>query len=86
MKGKLYLFPTPLGENEDTLHTILPYATEIMHRLDYFIAERARTARRFIKSTGPERPISNLTVLELDKHDPQKVYPNISSLPSRVTT
>lgn len=72
MKGKLYLFPTPLGENEDTLHTILPYATEIMHRLDFFIAERARTARRFIKSTGPDRPISDLTVFELDKHDPSK--------------
>ena len=43
-----------------------------MHRLDFFIAERARTARRFIKSTGPERPISDLTVFELDKHDPGK--------------
>lgn len=70
MKGKLYLFPTPLGENIN--HTILPYATEIMHRLDYFIVERARTARRFIKSTNPERPISDLTVFELDKYEPGK--------------
>jgi 16S rRNA (cytidine1402-2'-O)-methyltransferase len=70
MKGKLYLFPTPLGDNAN--HSILPYATEIMHRLDYFIAERARTARRFIKSTNPQRPISDLTVFELDKHEPEK--------------
>lgn len=70
MKGKLYLFPVPLGEDDNALHTILPYATEIMHRLDFFIAERARTARRFIKSTGQQRPISDLTVFELDKHDP----------------
>ncbi|MCB0651239.1 MAG: SAM-dependent methyltransferase [Saprospiraceae bacterium] len=72
MKGKLYLFPVPLGEDDNALHTILPYAMEIMHRLDFFIAERARTARRFIKRTGPQRPISDLTVFELDKHDPAK--------------
>ncbi len=72
MNGKLYLFPTPLGENEDAGYVILPYATKIMHGLDFFIAERARTARRFIKSTGPDRPISDLTVFELDKHDPTK--------------
>ena len=63
--GKLYLIPTPLGEAG--LHALPGYWLPILHRLDYFIAERAKTARRFIKSTGPERPISVLHFEELNK-------------------
>ena len=63
--GKLYLIPTPLGE--DGLHALPGYWLPVLHRLDYFIAERAKTARRFIKSTAPERPISVLHFEELNK-------------------
>ncbi len=69
-KGKLYLIPTPLGD--DAVHTLPTYVIQILHRLDYFIAERAKTARRFIKSTEPERPINVLTVFELNKYDPSE--------------
>lgn len=65
MKGKLYLLPTPLGEN--AAGVIPAYAINIMHQLEFFIAEKAKTARRFIKSTGIQRPISDLTVYELNK-------------------
>ena len=63
--GKLFLLPVPLGA--DALETIPPYVVARIHALDYFVAERAKTARRFIKSTGPERPISELNILELNK-------------------
>ena len=43
--GKLYLLPTPLGD--DALHTIPPYVAEIIRNLDVFIVEKAKTARRF---------------------------------------
>ena len=65
-KGKLYLIPTPLGE--DVLHTIPPYVVEIIHSLDTFIAERAKTARHFIKATQPPYPMSNITVFEIDNN------------------
>jgi 16S rRNA (cytidine1402-2'-O)-methyltransferase len=53
-KGKLYLIPTPLGEG--VLHTIPPYVVDIIHTLDTFIVERAKTARHFIKATNPPYP------------------------------
>ena len=67
-KGKLYLIPTPLGEN--AIHTIPAYVIEKMHELDFFIAERAKTARAFIKTTEPKKPFSALTFFELNKRTP----------------
>ena len=61
--GKIYLIPTPLGEN--ALQTIPNYVVEIIHKLDTFIVERAKTARHFIKATNPPYPLSNLTVFEI---------------------
>ena len=64
-KGKLYLIPTPLGEN--AVHTIPPYVIEKLHQLDFFIAERAKTARAFIKTTHPTKPFADLHFFELNK-------------------
>ena len=64
-KGKLYLIPTPLGEN--AVHTIPPYVIEKLHGLDFFIAERAKTARAFIKTTEPKKAFADLTFFELNK-------------------
>lgn len=67
-KGRLYLIPAPLGEN--ATHTLPRYVIDILHRLDVFIAERAKTARRFIKETKPAKPFSELTFYEIGKHTP----------------
>lgn len=64
-KGTLYLIPIPIGEGAG--HTIPAQVVGTMHRLEYFIAERAKTARRYLKSTGIERPISELHFFELNK-------------------
>ncbi len=64
-KGKLYLIPTPLGESGG--HAIPPYVIEVLHSLDVFIAERAKTARHFIKTTNPTKPFSELHFYELNK-------------------
>lgn len=63
-KGKLYLIPTPLGE--DSTHTILPYANDILAKLEVVIAERAKTARHFIKAVCPGKDL-DLTIFELNK-------------------
>lgn len=59
----LYLIPCPIAEN--ALHTIPPYAQDIARNLDVFIAERAKTARHFIKSLGPARSIQEMVFVEL---------------------
>ncbi len=64
-KGKLYLIPTPLGENG---HHVLPqYVKDIIHQLEIFIVEKAKTARRYIKTTAHPKAISELTFSELNK-------------------
>jgi len=64
--GKLYLIPTPLGE--EGLSSLPQTTIDIIHQLEVFIVERAKTARRFIKTTNPPRAIGELQVFELDKH------------------
>lgn len=67
-KGALYLIPVPLGEN--ALHTIPEYVIQQIHQLRFFIAERAKTARHFLKSTNPPFSLQEIEVFELDKHQP----------------
>jgi len=62
----LYLIPTPIAEN--ALHTIPPYAQEIARGLEIFIVERAKTARHFIKSLNPSRPIQEMIFTELPEN------------------
>jgi 16S rRNA (cytidine1402-2'-O)-methyltransferase len=71
-KGKLYLIPPPLGE--DVVETIPDYVINVLHNLEYFIAERAKTARHFIKKTNPIKPFSELHFSELNKRTtPQEI-------------
>lgn len=74
IKGKLYLIPTPLGQ--EGLYCIPNYVIERVHSLEVFIAEKAKTARHFIKSTGFDKPIASLEIFELNKftEDAEKKY------------
>ncbi len=60
--------PCPIVE--DGLSSLSKDTVERLHKLTYFAVERARTARRFIKSTGHPVAISELQIFELDKNDP----------------
>ena len=66
MKGKLYLIPSPLGEG--ATHSIPAYVLAQLHRLDFIIAERGKTARAFMRATQPTKPFSEITFFELNKH------------------
>ena len=68
--GKLYLIPTPLGE--DGLHSIPAYVVDLIHKIEYVVAERAKTARHFIKATGTPRPMPTYQVDELNGRIPDK--------------
>ena len=70
--GKLYLIPVPLGETAH--HTIPQYVKECLWQLDYFIVERAKTARYFIKAAQHPRPLPELEMVELSEHTKEAEY------------
>jgi 16S rRNA (cytidine1402-2'-O)-methyltransferase len=63
----LFLIPVPIAEN--ALHTVPPYAQEIARGLEVFLVERAKTARHFIKSLHPPRPIQEMIFEELPERE-----------------
>lgn len=71
----LYIIPLPIVEND--LRLIPVEVINKIHNINYFIVEKARTARRFIKSTGFEGKIEDLTFIELDKHNPENIDKSI---------
>lgn len=68
MAGKIYLIPTPISDDEDSLKTIPAYNMEILKGLDYFFVENIRTARRFISKCKLGMVIDELTFIELSEH------------------
>ncbi|MEM1215425.1 MAG: SAM-dependent methyltransferase [Bacteroidota bacterium] len=65
LKPQLYLLPVPLGD--DALHTIPAYVIDIIHQLDVFIVERAKTARHFLKAVAFPRRFDDCLFFELNK-------------------
>lgn len=67
LKGKLYLIPTTLGENNPL--DVLPQTVKrTIELIDYYIVENEKTARKFIKSIHPEKVQASLTLSSLNKH------------------
>lgn len=67
MQASVYLIPVTLGET--TVEKVLPsYNREIILKINYFIVENIRSARRFLKKTEPSIDIDSLTFFELNKH------------------
>jgi 16S rRNA (cytidine1402-2'-O)-methyltransferase len=62
--GDLYLLPTLLGDAPPD--AVLPRATlEQARRIDYLLAEDARSARAFLKGIGHPRPIAQIRIVEI---------------------
>lgn len=68
MSGKIYLIPTPISNDDDSLKTIPAYNMEILKGLDYFIVENVRSARRFISKCKLGMVIDSLEFIELSEH------------------
>ncbi len=65
--ASLYLIPTPLGTT--SLEKIFPsYNIEIINRLNHFVVENVRTARRFLKQISQERNINEVKFYLLNEH------------------
>ncbi|MEP1487298.1 MAG: SAM-dependent methyltransferase [Algibacter sp.] len=73
-KGKLYLIPTTLGDNEPL--EVLPMSVKkIIELTDTYIVENEKTARRFIKRICSSKAQSTLEMFHLNK------FTNSSMLP-----
>ncbi len=72
--GTLYLIPTPLAEPVNTRLILPEEVLAITRRLNYFIAENAKTARAFLRAVDIGRPIQDIAIQEIDKHAGQQAY------------
>ncbi|HDZ13361.1 hypothetical protein LCGC14_1283270 [marine sediment metagenome] len=77
-KGKLYLIPVTLGDNEPL--EVLPISIKkTVERIDHYIVENEKSARRFIKKISSGKVQSALKVSVLNK------FTEIQEIPSFLT-
>ena len=67
MAGTLYLIPVTLGDSP-VEHVIPAYVLELLDRLDHFIVEDLRSARRYLKRAGVANTIDDLSFYLLNEH------------------
>lgn len=70
-QGKLYLIPVPISEGR--VETIPASVLHAMHAIRFFIVERARTARRWMRESGYEGDITQISYVELDKRAKEQI-------------
>ena len=66
-KGKLYLIPSPLGDN-DPKEVIPAPVLESLTGFKTFVVEEIRTARRYLSRAGLKGHIGELEFHELNEH------------------
>ncbi len=72
--GTLYLIPVTLGD--DVISKALPPdVVSIAQRLDTFVVENEKTARRFLGAVKTSRPVRELSLLTLNEHTTDKELP-----------
>lgn len=70
MKGKLYLIPSPLGDNDPT--EVIPGPTlALLQNIKTYVVEETRTVRRYLSKAGLKGHIEELEFHELNEHTTQ---------------
>lgn len=69
-RGKLYLIPSPLGDN-DPAEVIPAPVLESLQGFRTFVVEEVRTARRYLSRAGLKGHIGELEFFELNEHTDQ---------------
>lgn len=72
--GTLYLIPVTLGDDHIP-RALPPEVAGIARRLDTFVVENEKTARRFLSALGTEKPVRELELMRLDEHTAAKDVP-----------
>lgn len=72
--GTLYLIPVPLGPVSPDV-CLPPETLAVARRLEYYVVERAKTARAHLKAMGHPQPLQSLHLEELNEHTPAAAIP-----------
>ncbi len=70
-KGELYLIPVPLTE-DPSVKAPPVFDSEIINRINTYIVENEKTARRWLKAMGLKTPQSELKIHVFAKHSDKK--------------
>ncbi len=73
--GTLYLIPTTLGDN-DPLEVLPVKVKQTVDRINTFIVENDKIARRFIKRISPNKSQAALQIFHLNKHTNTEELPD----------
>ncbi|MCB5187446.1 SAM-dependent methyltransferase [Methylobacillus caricis] len=72
--GTLYLIPVTLGA--DNINQVLPPdVVSLAQKLDTFVVENEKTARRFLSTIKPLKPVRELELMLLNEHTTDKELP-----------
>lgn len=75
-KGKLYLIPCTMGDVPPL--AVLPISVKkIIEKVDHYIVEHEKNARRFIKSIVPDKKQSSLKFQEINKFTQAEEIPSM---------
>ena len=66
-KGRLFLIPSPLGDN-DPREVIPEGVLSLLPKINIYVVEAVRTARRYLSAAGLKGHIQDLDFHELNKH------------------
>ena len=77
-KGNLYLIPCPMGDVPPL--AVLPISVKkSIEKIDHYIVEHEKSARRFIKSIVPEKTQPSLNFKEINKFtNPEEIPPMLN--------
>lgn len=68
--GRLYLLPAWLADDTDPAGVIPAPVLERIRRIDAFVVEDAKSARRFLAACSHPRPLREIAMAELNEHTP----------------
>jgi len=77
MPGRLFLVPAWLSEGTPAEDVVPAAALARIRALTTFIAENAKSARRFLAACGHPVPLREITILELNEHTPEGEIPRL---------
>lgn len=79
MKGRLFLIPSPLGDNDPA--EVIPAPTlALLQGVGCYVVEEVRTARRYLSRAGLKGRIAELEFHELNEHTSQEEVERLAAL------
>ena len=79
MKGRLFLIPSPLGDNDPA--EVIPAPTlALLQGIGCYVVEEVRTARRYLSRAGLKGRIAELEFHELNEHTSQEEVERLAAL------